>query len=194
MTLLKKYKYPFEAGCDEAGRGCLAGPVVAAAVILNPRKIHPEIQDSKKLSAAKRAELFQWIQENSKACGIGVVQPDVIDKINILQASFHAMHLALNQLGIRPRHILVDGNRFNPYPEIDHTCIVKGDGKFYSIAAASILAKHHRDTLMKKLHEKYPGYGWNTNKGYPTIQHREAILRMDVTPHHRLSFRLKGSQ
>ena len=184
-----------EAGCDEAGRGCLAGPVVAAAVILNLRKkVHPDIMDSKKIPADKREELFYWIQENALAYGIGVVDPRIIDKINILQASFRAMHLAVNKLSIRPRHLLIDGNRFFPYPDIDHTCIVKGDGKYYSIAAASILAKHHRDTIMKKLHHKFPAYGWDTNKGYPTIQHREAIISNNITPHHRMSFKVRDAQ
>lgn len=194
-ALLKKYKYTFEAGCDEAGRGCLAGPVVAAAVILNLRKrIHPDIRDSKLMTAEKRAEVFDWIKTNALAYGIGVVEPAMIDQINILRASFRAMHLALDQLEVRPNHILVDGNRFHPYPGIDHTCIVKGDGKYFSIAAASILAKQHRDTLMCKLHQQYPDYGWEANKGYPTVQHREAIMRMDITPHHRKTFRVKDVQ
>ncbi len=195
LPLLKKYKYTFEAGCDEAGRGCLAGPVVAAAVMLNLRKrIHPDIKDSKKLPPEKREELFYWIKNNALAYGIGVVEPHIIDKINILQASFRAMHLALNKLYVRPRHILVDGNRFYPYTDIAHTCIVKGDGKYYSIAAASILAKHHRDMLMKELHTQFPEYGWDTNKGYPTVQHREAIMRLDVTPYHRRSFKVRDVQ
>lgn len=194
-ALLKKYKYTYEAGCDEAGRGCLAGPVVAAAVILNLRKrIHPDIRDSKLMTAEKRAEVFDWIQAHALSYGIGVVEPPMIDKINILRASFRAMHLALDKLSIRPNHILIDGNRFHPYPNIEHTCVVKGDGKYYSIAAASILAKHHRDMLMQRLHQEYPDYGWDSNKGYPTIQHREAIMRMDISPHHRRSFRVRDPQ
>lgn len=190
MALRKKYKYTDEAGCDEAGRGCLAGPVVAAAVILNPRNIHPDIKDSKKLPATKREELFHWIKENARAYGVGIVKPKTIDKINILQASFRAMHLALNKLELRPNHILVDGNRFNPYPKIEHTCIVKGDGIYYSIAAASILAKHTRDMMMNKLHKKHPCYCWDTNMGYPTKAHRSAIATYGTSPQHRLSFRL----
>lgn len=193
--LLKKYKHSFEAGCDEAGRGCLAGPVVAAAVMLNLRKtVHPDIRDSKKMTAQKRAELFEWIKEHALSYGIGVVTPKEIDKINILQASFRAMHLALDQLDIKPRHILIDGNRFVPYQDIKHTCMVKGDDRFYSIAAASILAKHYRDTLMKKFHLEFPDYGWDTNKGYPTIAHREAIIRLDATPYHRRSFKIRDRQ
>jgi ribonuclease HII len=190
IGLQKKFKYPNEAGCDEVGRGCLAGPVVAAAVILNPRKIHPDVQDSKKIPAAKREELYHWIKANARAYGIGVIEPLVIDEINILQASFRAMHLALDQLELRPRHILVDGNRFIPYQDIHHTCVIKGDGIYYSIAAASILAKHYRDTLMTKLHHQYPEYCWNTNMGYPTVAHRTAIARSGTCPQHRMSFRL----
>ena len=192
MTLFKKYKYTHEAGCDEVGRGCLAGPVVAAAVVLNLRKkIHPQIMDSKKLPAVKREEVFHWIQKNALAYGIGVVDPKTIDQINILQASFKAMHLAVDQLPFRPKHLIIDGNRFLPYPEINHTCIVKGDSKYYSIAAASILAKHFRDELMTKLHNEFPEYGWNTNMGYPSIHHREAIFRVGNTMHHRVSFKVR---
>lgn len=194
MQLLKKYKYTLEAGCDEAGRGCLAGPVVAAAVILNLRKkIHPDIKDSKKLSAAKREELSHWIKENALAFGVGVIDPLTIDHVNILQASFRAMHLAVHKLPIRPKHLLIDGNRFVAYPTLKHTCIIKGDDKYFSIAAASILAKHHRDVIMKGLHQQFPDYGWDTNKGYPTMHHREAVIQRGVTAYHRMTFTVRDN-
>ena len=159
------------------------------------KKAHsPGYSGFKKISPAKREELFYWIKEHALAYGIGIVEPHIIDQINILRASLRAMHMALDNLEIKPRHILVDGNRFYPYPDIDHTCIIKGDGKYYSIAAASILAKYHRDALMKNLHTQFPDYGWDTNKGYPTIAHREAIMRMDISPHHRRSFRVRDRQ
>lgn len=177
-----------EAGCDEAGRGCLAGPVFAAAVIFAPNYNHPELCDSKKISDAKRKQLRPIIEQDALAWAIGIVDNETIDSINILQASFWAMHKALDALSITPEHIIVDGNRFKPYHTIEHTCIVKGDGKYLSIAAASILAKTYRDDFMEKIHHDYPHYQWNTNKGYPTLAHRQAVLTSGMTPHHRRSF------
>ena len=168
-----------EAGCDEVGRGCLAGPVVAAAVIINENFDHNLINDSKKLTTKVRLELDQYIRENA-----------VDFEHNILNASIHAMHLALDQLKTRPELILVDGNRFHPYNFIPHECIVKGDSKVLSIAAASILAKNYRDQLMLKLHEEFPEYAWDKNVGYPTKAHREAIKKHGATPYHRMSFKL----
>lgn len=179
-----------EVGCDEAGRGCLCGPVVAAAVILKNDFQHNLINDSKKLSAKTRFELEIFIKENVLEYAIAEVSPQKIDEINILNASFLAMHLALNQLKNKPELILVDGNRFHPYPNIEHLCIVKGDSKMLSIAAASILAKNHRDRLMLKLHEEFPNYGWNKNMGYATKIHRMSMKEYGITPHHRKSFRL----
>jgi ribonuclease HII len=183
-----------EAGCDEAGRGCIAGPVFAAAVILSPGMNHPELNDSKRLSGAKREELREWIEHEAIAWAVALVHEKEIDEINILNASFLAMHRALEQLGRIPTHVLVDGNRFKPYKCIPHTCIVKGDAIFASIAAASILAKTHRDEHMLELHQEFPAYGWNRNKGYPTRVHREAVHTHGPTPHHRRSFRLLNSQ
>lgn len=190
--MLKKSwtKNLLEVGCDEAGRGCLCGPVVAAAVILNKDFQHNLINDSKKLSAKTRLELEIYIKEHVLEYAIAEVSPQKIDEINILNASFLAMHLALNQLKNKPELILVDGNRFNPYPNIEHLCIVKGDSKMLSIAAASILAKNHRDRLMLKLHEEFPNYSWNKNMGYATKMHRMALKEYGITPHHRKSFRL----
>ena len=179
-----------EAGCDEAGRGCLAGAVFAAAVVLPPDFKSEELNDSKQLSERKRYALRPLIEREALAWAVGVVTPEEIDRINILNASFLAMHRAVDQLQIRPDHLLIDGNRFNPYPTIPHTTLVKGDGKYLSIAAASILAKTHRDGLMLRLAAQYPGYGWERNMGYPTKEHREAILRLGPTPHHRRSFKL----
>lgn len=179
-----------EAGCDEAGRGCLAGPVVAAAVILPPGFTHPLLNDSKKLTAAKREEMRSLIIENAVAWAIAEVDAAEIDRINILNASILAMHRALDALTVRPESIVVDGNRFKPYCEIPYKTIVKGDGKIGDIAAASILAKTRRDELMSVMSEKYPGYGWEINKGYPTKAHREAIERLGPSPIHRMSFRL----
>lgn len=179
-----------EVGCDEAGRGCLCGPVVAAAVILNKDFQHNLINDSKKLSAKTRFELEIYIKENVLEYAIAEVSPQKIDEINILNASFLAMHLALNQLKNKPELILVDGNRFHPYPNIEHLCIVNGDSKILSIAAASILAKNYRDRLMLNLHEEFPNYGWNKNMGYATKMHRMALKEYGITPHHRKSFRL----
>jgi len=179
-----------EAGCDEAGRGCLAGPVVAAAVLLPPRLRIPGLDDSKKLTPERRDALRPLIEERALAWAVAVVPPAEIDAINILRASFLAMHRAIDALRTRPQHLLIDGNRFIPYPGIAHTCLVKGDGRFRSIAAASILAKTHRDALMKELHERHPAYRWAVNKGYPTTDHRAAIERHGPCVHHRRSFRL----
>jgi len=184
-----------EAGCDEAGRGCLAGPVVAAAVILPPNFRNLALNDSKKLTSAKREQLRDVIYDSALSYGIGVVDNEEIDKINILNASIKAMHLALEQL--KPdgfNLILVDGNRFKPYKSIDHQCIIKGDGKYMSIAAASILAKTYRDQLMKTYSKKYSQYGWDKNAGYPTQYHRKAIQLHGVTRLHRKSFRLLNDQ
>jgi ribonuclease HII len=179
-----------EAGCDEAGRGCLAGPVVAASVILNLNQLIEGLNDSKKLSEKSRNQLQIEIKANVLDYAIGIVDEKEIDQINILNASFKAMHLAVDELKVRPEFLLIDGNRFHKYPEINHTCIVKGDSKYQAIAAASILAKTQRDLIMEQLHEEYPMYNWRKNKGYPTKDHREAIKKYGVTPYHRLSFRL----
>ncbi len=179
-----------EAGCDEAGRGCLAGPVVAAAVILPAGVRLPGLNDSKKLNQADRERLRPLIESRALAWCVGVAEVWEIDSINILHASFLAMHRAIAGLSIRPEHLLVDGNRFNPYAGIQHSCIIQGDGKFRSIAAASILAKTHRDTLMAKLHSEVPRYGWEVNKGYPTREHRAAIAAHGPCDHHRTSFTL----
>ncbi len=183
-----------EAGCDEAGRGCLAGPVYAAAVILPDTEIHPGLNDSKKLSSKVRRQLREWIEKHAVAFGVGVVSPEEIDEINILNASYLAMHRALDQLPVDIEHILVDGNRFKPYRKIPYDCIVKGDGKYMSIAAASILAKTYRDDYMENLHQEYPVYNWKKNMGYPTAQHREAIKKYGITDYHRKSFRLTDEQ
>lgn len=179
-----------ESGCDEAGRGCLCGPVSCAAVILPPDFECPELNDSKQLSEKKRAALRPYIEEHALAWAVVMVEADEIDRINILQASITGMHRALDALSIRPEHILVDGNRFRKYKDIPHTTVVKGDATYMSIAAASILAKTHRDELMERLAEEYPEYGWAVNKGYPTKAHRAAIAQYGPTPHHRLTFRL----
>ncbi|GCC50514.1 ribonuclease HII [Chryseotalea sanaruensis] len=179
-----------EAGCDEVGRGCLAGPVVAAAVILPKRFQHEWLNDSKKLPALKRKELDAIIKSEALAWAIAEVSPQEIDQINILKASFKAMHQALDQLEIRPELLLIDGNRFTPYKKISHHCIIKGDGKFLSIAAASVLAKNYRDDLMEKLAHQFPGYAWERNVGYPTKEHRTGIEQLGVTPYHRMSFQL----
>ncbi len=183
-------KNTIEAGCDEAGRGCLSGPVVAAAVILPKDFENNILNDSKKLSEKRRYELRPLIEQEALAWGVGIVDHKEIDTINILNASFLAMHRALDQLLLTPEAILVDGNRFNAYKNIPHHCIVKGDAKYYSIAAASVLAKTYRDDIMNELHEKYPLYDWQGNKGYPTKKHRLAIKEYGATPHHRMSFKL----
>ncbi|MBD5234398.1 MAG: ribonuclease HII [Bacteroidales bacterium] len=179
-----------EAGCDEAGRGCLAGPVVAAAVILPDDFTHPLLNDSKQLSEKRRDQLRTVIMEQALAYAIAVVDNNRIDEINILNASIEAMHLALDALTVRPGTIVVDGNRFKPYGDTPYTTIVKGDGKYANIAAASILAKTERDRIMKEAHIEYPDYAWNVNKGYPTAAHRKAILLNGPSPLHRMSFRL----
>ena len=183
------YKYDLEAGTDEAGRGCLAGPVTAAAVILPKDFRNDTLNDSKILSAAKRDLLRPIIETSATSFGIAHIFPDEIDKINILNASFMAMHKALDQLNTNPEFIIVDGNRFNPYQNVPHACIVKGDGKYLSIAAASILAKTFRDAYMEKIHLEYPMYNWIKNKGYPTKEHREAIRKYGITKYHRKTFR-----
>ena len=188
---LKPYLTSFnEAGCDEAGRGCLAGPVVAAAVILPKGYKNIMLDDSKKISEKNRNELRIEIEKNAVAIGIGIVEERKIEKINILQASLLAMHLAIKNLAIKPSHLAIDGNKFNPYPKIDHTCVIKGDGKYLNIAAASIIAKTKRDEIMKRLSEIYPEYLWNQNKGYPTKKHKNAISEFGITKYHRKSFKL----
>lgn len=183
-----------EAGCDEAGRGCLAGAVYAAAVVLPPDFRNELLNDSKKLTEKQRYALRPLIEEAALAWAVGVVTPQEIDRINILNASFLAMHRAIEQLRVTPQHLLIDGNRFKPYPDIAHTCVVKGDGKYEAIAAASILAKTYRDDYMNGLHEKYPMYDWKSNKGYPTKAHRAAIAQYGPSPYHRLSFQLLERQ
>lgn len=179
-----------EAGCDEAGRGCLAGSVFAAAVILPEDYVNEGLNDSKKLTLMRRYELRDEIERDALAWAVGVVTPEEIDKINILNASILAMHRALDQLEVRPEAIIVDGNRFKPYRFIPYNTVVKGDGKYLSIAAASILAKTYRDDYMDSLAREYPQYAWDVNKGYPTKAHREAIAKYGITPYHRKSFRL----
>jgi ribonuclease HII len=190
MLLPYLHKNQLEAGCDEAGRGCLAGAVFAAAVILPPGFVCEDLNDSKQLTEKQRDQLRPLIEKEAQAWAVGIVTSEEIDQINILNASFLAMHRALDQLSIRPEHLLIDGNRFKPYREIPHTTIVKGDGKYLSIAAASILAKTHRDEYMLRLHEEFPSYDWKNNKGYPTVNHRKAIQAFGTTPYHRMSFTL----
>uniref|UniRef100_UPI0040278755 ribonuclease HII n=1 Tax=Prevotella sp. TaxID=59823 RepID=UPI0040278755 len=187
------YKDMIEAGCDEAGRGCLAGSVYAAAVILPPDYQNPDLNDSKKLTDKKRKALREQIERDAVAWAVGIVTPDEIDKINILNASILAMHRALDQLKVRPEAVIVDGNRFKPYQNLPYTTIVKGDGKYLAIAAASILAKTYRDDYMDALAEEYPQYDWKSNKGYPTKKHRAAIKQFGVTPYHRMSYNLLGT-
>ena len=188
------YKSELEAGTDEAGRGCLAGPVTAAAVILPKGYSNKVLNDSKKLTARDRAELALEIKAEALAFAVADVSPERIDSINILRASIYAMHEAIQQLMVRPKTILVDGNRFYPFEDIPHHCMIKGDGRFLHIAAASILAKTHRDELMTHLHEIHPHYNWKQNKGYPTPEHREAIRIFGPTDHHRKTFRLLPEQ
>ena len=190
--MLKSYyqKKLIEAGCDEAGRGCLAGPVFAAAVILPTNFKHPLLNDSKLLSKESREELRPIIEKEAISWSVAKISPKVIDNINILNASFKAMHHAIKGLNTKPELLLIDGNRFNPYKKIQYHCIIKGDGKYASIAAASVLAKTHRDEYMLKKHKKFPYYAWDTNKGYPTVQHRTALLEHGTTPLHRKSFNL----
>ena len=187
------YQDMVEAGCDEAGRGCLAGSVYAAAVILPPDYQNPDLNDSKKLTDKKRKALREQIEQDAVAWAVGIVTPDEIDKINILNASILAMHRALDQLKVRPEAVIVDGNRFKPYQDLPYTTIVKGDGKYLAIAAASILAKTYRDDYMDALAEEYPQYDWKSNKGYPTKKHRAAIKQFGVTPYHRMSYNLLGT-
>lgn len=190
--MLEKHYYEglVEAGCDEAGRGCLAGSVFAAAVILPPDYENELLNDSKKLSDRKRKQLREIIEHDAVDWAVGIVEPGEIDEINILNASILAMHRALDQLKVRPEAVIVDGNRFKPYRDLPYTTIVKGDGKYLSIAAASILAKTYRDDYMDRLAEDYPQYDWKSNKGYPTKKHRQAILECGITPFHRRSFTL----
>lgn len=183
-----------EAGCDEAGRGCLAGPVTAAAVILPENFSNDVLNDSKQLTERQRDALRPIIEREAVAWAVAFVSPQEIDEINILKASFLAMHRAVAALKVRPEALLIDGNRFTPYAGIPHTCIVKGDGKMMSIAAASVLAKTHRDEYMRRIATEYPQYGWEVNKGYPTKAHREAIARFGATVYHRASFRLLNQQ
>jgi ribonuclease HII len=179
-----------EAGCDEAGRGCLAGPVVAAAVVLPADFYHPLLNDSKQLTEKQRLLLRGIIEQEAVSWAVARVESEEIDQINILNASFAAMHRSLDQFDQVPDFILIDGNRFKRYRQVEHLCVVKGDGKYASIAAASVLAKTHRDEIMEALHLEYPQYNWSSNKGYPTTAHRDAIAEFGVTPWHRKSFRL----
>ena len=181
-----------EAGCDEAGRGCLAGAVYAAAVILPADYQNELLNDSKRLTEKQRYALREVIERDAVAWAVGVVSPEEIDEINILKASFLAMHRAIAQLSVCPEHLLIDGNRFTPYPQIPYTTVVKGDAKFLSVAAASILAKTYRDDYMNRLHEEYPYYDWDKNKGYPTNKHRLAIKEHGTTPYNRMTFNLLG--
>ena len=194
VTMLKNYYYEgkTEAGCDEAGRGCLAGSVYAAAVILPPDYHNELLNDSKQLTEKRRYALREVIQRDAVAWAVGIVTPEEIDRINILNASILAMHRALDQLKVRPEAIIVDGNRFKPYHDLPHSTIVKGDGKYLSIAAASILAKTYRDDYMNQLAVESPQYDWKGNKGYPTKKHRDAIRLHGVTPYHRRTFNLLG--
>lgn len=194
MLLPYLNKELIEAGCDEAGRGCLAGAVYAAAVILPTDYVNERLNDSKKLTEHQRYALREEIERDALAWAVGVVLPAEIDKINILNASFLAMHRAIDQLSIRPQHLLIDGNRFNKYHDVPHTTVVKGDGKFLSIAAASILAKTYRDDYMNRLDEEFPMYDWRKNKGYPTKEHRAAIAKYGITKYHRKSFNLYGDR
>ena len=192
--MLEKWYYEgmTEAGCDEAGRGCLAGSVHAAAVILPKDYENPLLNDSKQLTERRRYELRQQIERDAVSWAVGIVTPEEIDRINILNASILAMHRALDKLTVRPEAVIVDGNRFKPYRDLPCTTIVKGDGKYLSIAAASILAKTYRDDYMNQLAEEFPQYDWKSNKGYPTRKHREAIRQYGTTPYHRMSYNLLG--
>lgn len=190
--MLKSYLYHnlIEAGCDEAGRGCLAGPVTAAAVILPKNFKHPVLNDSKKLTAKQRGFLKEEIMNSAIAWHVAFVDNNEIDKMNILRSSIKAMHLAIEGLSKKPQFLIIDGNKFFPYKEIKHKTIVKGDSLYFSIAAASVLAKTFRDEFMEKIHNEYPDYGWNKNKGYATSFHRDAIMKHGITPYHRKSFSL----
>lgn len=194
--MLKQYliKNRVEAGCDEAGRGCLAGPVVAASVVLPADYKNKLLNDSKQITKKLRDELRLEIETHALAFAIGICSPREIEKLNILKASITAMHRAVKKLKVEPEFLLIDGNRFIPYPGIKHACIIKGDAEYMSIAAASILAKTYRDEVMAKLHKQFPEYGWNHNQGYPTAGHREMIRKFGYTPHHRLTFKLLPNQ
>ncbi|MBU2268947.1 MAG: ribonuclease HII [Bacteroidetes bacterium] len=193
--LLPFYQDEFlEAGCDEAGRGCLAGPVFAAAVILPKDFDHPLLNDSKQIKEKDRYSLRTEIEENALAFAVRIVDHQEIDKINILNASFLAMHRAIEKLRLQPNFLIIDGNRFKTYPNIKHECIVKGDGKYFSIAAASILAKTYRDDFMEKIDQEYPIYQWKKNKGYPTSDHRKAVIKSGLSPYHRKTFRITNPQ
>lgn len=195
LSLLACHQHDLvEAGCDEAGRGCLAGPVFAAAVILPSNFSHPLLNDSKKLSEADRYLLRPEIEAQALAFAVASVSNIEIDEINILNASFLAMHRAISQLNIKPQFLIIDGNRFNAYPEIPHQCIIQGDGKYFSIAAASVLAKTYRDDYMQQLALEHPEYDWHSNKGYPTIKHRNMVLQHGFTPYHRRSFNVTNPQ
>lgn len=194
MLLPYKIENRIEAGCDEAGRGCLAGAVFAAAVILPPGFRNETLNDSKQLTERQRYALRPLIEKEALAWAVGVVSPQEIDEMNILKASFLAMHRAIDALRVRPEALLIDGNRFTPYRDFPYSCEVKGDGRYLSIAAASILAKTYRDDYMMKLHEEYPQYHWDENKGYPTRAHRAAIAQYGSTPYHRRSFNLLGME
>jgi ribonuclease HII len=183
-----------EAGCDEAGRGCLAGPVFAAAVILPQHFEHPLLNDSKQIKEKDRFKLRQEIEDQAIAWAVGIVTHQEIDQINILNASFLAMHRAIEKLQTLPQFLIIDGNRFNPYPTIKHQCIVKGDSKYYAIAAASILAKTYRDDFMEQIDQEYPAYQWKKNKGYPTIAHRNTVLDIGLSPYHRKTFKVTQPQ
>lgn len=190
MSLLSHYSDCVEAGCDEAGRGCLAGPVVAAAVILKKDADYSELNDSKQITEKKRMQLRELVMNEALAYGIGTVTAEEIDKINILNASFLAMHRALDELKLQPELLLIDGNRFNPYKKIKHICVVGGDAKYQSIAAASILAKTTRDMMMEQYDAQFPVYNWKKNKGYPTSEHKRAIAEHGITPLHRKTFNM----
>lgn len=193
--LLARFQHEYiEAGCDEAGRGCLAGPVFAAAVILPSDFDHPLLNDSKQLSEEIRYDLRVEIEQKALAFAVAWVDNIEIDKINILNASFLAMHRAIEKLPISPQFLIIDGNRFNKYKKVPHQCIIEGDGKYFSIAAASILAKTYRDDFMKQIAQEHPQYDWHSNKGYPTIKHRQAVLQIGFTPYHRRSFRVTDPQ
>ena len=194
--MLKQYQREgvIEAGCDEAGRGCLAGDVYAAAVILPPDFTNELLNDSKQLNESQRYQLREVIEQEAIAWAVGIVTAEEIDKINILRASILAMHRAVDALKVRPEHLLIDGNKFNPYPGITHNTVVKGDATYMSIAAASILAKTYRDDYMQRIAKEYPMYDWQSNKGYPTVKHRAAIREYGTTPYHRMTFNLLGEE
>ncbi|WP_281756419.1 ribonuclease HII [Neptunitalea chrysea] len=193
--MLKPFHYcQMEAGTDEAGRGCLAGPVTAAAVILNENFANTMLNDSKQLTELKRNALRPIIEQEALTFGVAHISPKEIDEINILNASIKGMHKAIDLLKVLPEYISVDGNKFKPYKEIDHACIIKGDGKYMNIAAASVLAKTYRDAYMEQIHEEYPMYNWKKNKGYPTKEHRDAIKKFGTTKYHRMSFKLLPEQ